>query len=329
MYSNDSNILFCRIVVISPPFLHSIRIKSGVYLYCTIPVIATTMEIPRIKRENVRMKEEKKDFLGIDYENMPFAMECFGISYCDESYYMERNCAHLTVIEYVISGTGTVESPKGTFRPSTGDAYLLRANEPHKYYADPKFPWVKIWVNLQGKLITPILDAYGLTHSMYLPKMDIYSFLKRIHDIASPDDIDIVDAMDDCCQVFLELCQYIRNNLNAGELEKPVPRNISLLKEYLDVHLEERLSLEKCSEITFLSISQTIRRFRSAYGVTPYEYLNQRRILTAKQLLQNSTLSIEEIATQTGFTDHNYFSKYFKKKVGVSPSRFRKESETL
>ncbi len=133
--------------------------------------------------------------------------------------------------------------------------------------------------------------------------------------------------MDQCCRVFLELCQYIRSNLNAGELDKPVLRNISLLKEYLDVHLEEQLNLKKCSEITFLSISQTIRRFRNAYGITPYEYLNQRRILTAKQLLQNSTLSIEEIATKTGFSDHNYFSKYFKKKVGLSPSKFRKNFE--
>ena len=272
------------------------------------------------------MREDKKDFWNIDYENMPFAMEVFGISYCDETYIMERNCAHLTVIEYVISGTGTVESPKGVFHPSAGDAYLLRANEPHKYYADPRCPWVKIWVNLQGKLITPILDAYGLTHSMYLPNLDIYDFIQRIHTIASPDDIDIDDAMDECCKVFLELCQYIRNNLNAGELEKPVPRNISLLKQYLDVHLEERVTLEKCSEITYLSVSQTIRRFRSAYGMTPYEYLNQRRINTAKQLLQNSTLSIEEIASQTGFPDHNYFSKYFKKKVGVSPSKYRKQN---
>lgn len=284
------------------------------------------MEISRIKREILRMREEKKDFLGIDYENMPFAMECFGISYCDGSYSMERTSAHLTVIEYVISGTGTVESPRGTFHPKAGDTYLLCANEPHKYYADPKYPWVKIWVNLQGKLITPILNAYGLTHSMYLPKLDTYEFIQRIHAIASPDDIDVDEAMDECCKVFLELCQYIRNNLNAGELEKPVPRNISLLKEYLDVHLEERLTLEKCSEITYLSVSQTIRRFRSAYGMTPYEYLNQRRINTAKQLLQNSTLSIEEIAAQTGFPDHNYFSKYFKKKVGVSPSKFRKQN---
>ena len=135
--------------------------------------------------------------------------------------------------------------------------------------------------------------------------------------------------MDECCKVFLELCQYIRNNLNAGELEKPVPRNISLLKEYLDVHLEERLTLEQCSEITHLSVSQTIRRFRSAYGMTPYEYLNQRRINTAKQLPQNSTLSIEEIAAQTGFPDHNYFSKYFKKKVGLSPSKFRKQNKKI
>ena len=271
------------------------------------------------------MREEKKVFEGIDYENMPFAMESFGISYCDGSYIMERNCAHLTVIEYVISGTGTVESPRGIFHPSAGDAYLLRANEPHKYYADARSPWVKIWVNLQGKLITPILDAYGLTHSLYLPDLDIYDFIQRIHAIASPDDVDINKAMDGSCKVFLELCQFIRNNLNAGELEKPVPRNISQLKEYLDVHLEERLTLEKCSEITYLSISQTIRRFRSAYGMTPCEYLNQRRINTAKQLLQNSTLSVEEIASQTGFPDHNYFSKYFKKKVGLSPSKFRKQ----
>jgi AraC-like DNA-binding protein len=97
------------------------------------------------------------------------------------------------------------------------------------------------------------------------------------------------------------------------------------LKEYLDNHLSERLNLEKCGEITFLSVSQTIRSFRNAYGVTPYEYLNQRRINTAKLLLRNSTLGIEEIAVQTGFPDHNYFSKYFKKKVGVSPSRFRKQ----
>lgn len=96
------------------------------------------------------------------------------------------------------------------------------------------------------------------------------------------------------------------------------------LKQHIDDHLSEHLDLAECTKITYLSISQTIRNFRAAYGVTPYEYLNQRRISTAKLLLTNSTMSIEEIAAQTGFPDRNYFSKYFKRKVGKSPSQFRK-----
>jgi hypothetical protein len=112
-------------------------------------------------------------------------MEVFGTSYCDSTYEMTRACAYQTVIEYVISGTGTVESPHGIFHPKAGDSYLLRANEPHHYYSDDKDPWIKIWVNFQGKLIDPILDAYGLNSSTLLPGLNTYDYIKRIHNIAS------------------------------------------------------------------------------------------------------------------------------------------------
>lgn len=271
------------------------------------------------------MREEVKVFPDLDHEHMPFAMECFGISYCDGDYEMTRTCADQTVVEYIISGTGTVESPHGIFHPSAGDSYILRSNEPHKYYSGKDDPWVKIWVNFRGNLISPILDSYGLTQTVLLPGLSLYDYLKRVHAIAGSDTLDIHTMMDQCGKVFLEMCQYIRANTTTLDQQHYVPRNIAILKEYLDSHMDERVTLEKCGEITYLSVSQTIRSFRSAYGVTPYEYLNIRRINTAKLLLANSTLSIEEIAIQTGFPDHNYFSKYFKKKVGVSPSRYRRQ----
>ena len=283
------------------------------------------MDIPCNKWEILRMREELKVFPELGPDSLPFSMEVFGTSYCDSTYEMTRACAYQTVIEYVISGTGTVESPHGIFHPKAGDSYLLRANEPHHYYSDDKDPWIKIWVNFQGKLIDPILDAYGLNSSTLLPGLNTYDYIKRIHNIASQDSLETEEMMDQCCRVFLELCQFIRKNIESQDKHTQVPKNIALLKEYLDTHLHERLSLEKCGEITFLSVSQTIRSFRNAYGVTPYEYLNQRRINTAKLLLRNSTLGIEEIAVQTGFPDHNYFSKYFKKKVGLSPTQFRKQ----
>lgn len=269
------------------------------------------------------MTEEVTVFTDLDYEHMPLSMEACGVSYCDGSYIMTRNCATQTVIEYVIKGTGTIETPHGIFHPNAGDTYILRSNEPHRYYSDAADPWTKVWVNLQGLLISPTLDAYGIHQSMLLPGLNTKKFITNIHQLANSG-LDTDQMMHECCKVFLDLCQFLKKNRTPATKQINAPKNIVLLKEYLDTHLQEQLTLDKCAEIAYLSVSQTIRSFRSAYGMTPYEYLNQRRINTAKLLLCNTSLSVDEIAVRTGFPDHNYFSKYFKKKVGISPSKFRK-----
>lgn len=271
------------------------------------------------------MPEDVKVFPDLPHNEMPFSMNSLGISYPDENYMISRSCSDVTVIEYVIRGSGTVETSHGVFTASAGDSYLLRAEEPQKYYSNPDDPWEKIWINVQGTLIFPVLDAYGISRSMLLPKLNTYDHIRRIHEIAASETMDVASIMEQCSVVFLELVQYIHRNMPRMDRYSQVPQSIAALKEYLDSHMSEHLTLEKCGEITFLSVSQTIRCFRSTYGLTPYEYLNRRRISTAKLLLLNSNLSIEEIAVQTGFSDRNYFSKYFKKKVGKSPSQFRKQ----
>lgn len=267
--------------------------------------------------------EDVRVFPDLPYENMPFAIEGVGTSYSDKNYYMERSSSDVTVFEYIVKGSGFVTAYHNEFIPHAGDSYLLRADEPHKYHASPDDPWEKIWINIRGNMIFPIMDAYGLDRSMLLPGVDISPYIKRIHSIAFDDSLDTNEIMDQSFVVFLEMCQFISNNLPDRNPPKNIPANIVELRQYIDDHLSEHLDLAECSKITYLSISQTIRNFRAAYGVTPYEYLNQRRISTAKLLLTNSTMSIEEIAVQVGFPDRNYFSKYFKRKVGKSPSQFR------
>ena len=53
------------------------------------------------------------------------------------------------------------------------------------------------------------------------------------------------------------------------------------------------------------------------------EYLTEIRLKNARELLQNSQLSIKEICVQSGYGDPNYFSRIFKKYEGVTPSEFR------
>lgn len=273
------------------------------------------------------MKEDIKVFLNPDTTTMPFAMESLGISYCDETYHMVCPEAFMDVIEFVISGTGTVETSTATFHPSAGDTYLLRKGEYHNYYSDPDDPWVKIWINVTGVLPTSILDSYGLHQSMLFPKLDSSGYINQIHEIAQADTTDLGTMYDRCLVIFIRLCQYLRQNMEAPSKANNIPENIVQLKNYIDLNLGLPLTMEICNDITHLSTSQTIRSFRQAYGVPPYEYLSQRRIESAKVLLRGSSLTLQDIASRLGFSDQFYFSKYFKKRVGQSPKDYRKYKE--
>ncbi len=269
------------------------------------------------------MHEKQKVFTNPDVGTMPFALQSVGTTYSDEAYHFMRPCSRVDVIEFVISGKGTVETSSGTFHPCAGDSYLLRVGEWHNYYADPDAPWEKIWINVMGTLPTHILDSYGFHKSMLFPKLDLSSYIKQIQQISCTDFTDMNKMYDQCCTIFLHLCQHARQSLSTADHVPRIPYSIAQLKNYIDLHLDEDLTLEKCNSITCLSTSQTIRSFRQAYGVPPYGYLNQQRMEAAKMLLSTSPLSIQEIATQVGFEDPNYFSKYFRKKFGESPKNFR------
>lgn len=275
--------------------------------------------------------KQKAIFLSLTDFNLPFAIKSIGITYKDSNYRIHRELdkSYIHVIEYVISGRGVVNTPNGTFYPAGGDTFFLRANEVHDFYSDPADPMEKIWVTVVGTLPSAMLDSYGLTHSMLLPGIDTSHYIEQLMRIVknSEDDFETMNAQ--CCIVFHRLCQFIHTNLQVKNETAAIPENIVRLKKYIDFHLDEPLTIDKCNSITYLSSSQTTRNFRKYYGMAPYEYLNSQRIEWAQELLRTSSYSIHDIAMQLGFQDQNYFSKYFKKKCGKSPTEFRDSQEDV
>ena len=272
--------------------------------------------------------KQKGIFLTPTDLNAPFAIKSIGITYKDSNYRIHRDLdqSYIHVFEYVLSGRGVVNTPNGTFYPAGGDSYFLRANEIHDFYSDPTDPMEKLWVTVVGSLPPAMLDSYGLTQSMLLPGIDISHYIEQLMRIVTSSEYDDEAMNAKCCIVFHRLCQFIRTKLQADNKPVTIPENILRLKNYIDSHLDEPLTLEKCAGITYLSPSQTTRQFRKYYEMAPYEYLNNQRIEWAQELLRTSSYSIQDIAKQLGFQDQSYFSKYFKKKCGKSPSAYRDSS---
>lgn len=93
---------------------------------------------------------------------------------------------------------------------------------------------------------------------------------------------------------------------------------------YIDEHYTESLSLEDACRISTLSKTYFCYLFKLITQKTFVEYITERRIRGAMQLLEETDISIQAVSEQTGFHDAAHFSRTFKKLAGVSPRAYRK-----
>ena len=122
--------------------------------------------------------------------------------------------------------------------------------------------------------------------------------------------------MIEMCASYLYLNQIVRRKSHLLSLN---------LKEYIDDHYTEDLSVKTLCDHFFISKARLYTLSMDAFGMGCSEYILQRRIEKARHLLTSSDKNIYLIAEESGFRDSNYFTRIFKKMVGVTPGQYRKK----
>ncbi len=113
----------------------------------------------------------------------------------------------------------------------------------------------------------------------------------------------------------------IEKNDSINTNEKNIIRNV---KSYLLENIEYDIKLSNVAKLFHYNEVYLGRLFKEQTGVSINKYLCIKRINLAKDLLKKQT-SITEIAIRTGFNSISYFNRIFKKHVGITPSKYRKE----
>ena len=101
---------------------------------------------------------------------------------------------------------------------------------------------------------------------------------------------------------------------------------LSSVRNYIESHLDQELSIDQLSQISFLNPRQLNRIFQKQFKKTVTEYINDCRLAKARELLCFSSFTITEIAESLGFRSIHYFSRFFKKREGISPSQYRSQT---
>ena len=94
-------------------------------------------------------------------------------------------------------------------------------------------------------------------------------------------------------------------------------------KRYIDTNFDEKINLELLAHLRFTSKFHLIRVFKKYYGITPRQYLINKRIEKAKNSLKNGN-SVTETCYAIGFESINSFSNLFRAKTGMPPSIYRR-----
>jgi AraC-like DNA-binding protein len=98
---------------------------------------------------------------------------------------------------------------------------------------------------------------------------------------------------------------------------------------FLDEHYLESPPLARVAEVVGLAPNYLHRLFRRVFGVTPFDYMQRRRLDRARHLLTGSALQIQEIAAACGYDNPLYFSRVFARRFGLSPRALRRQEQSL
>lgn len=111
-----------------------------------------------------------------------------------------------------------------------------------------------------------------------------------------------------------------RKIYKAGPLSST---RLKAVLKYIDDNLGANLSIKDLSVVAHLSQYYFSRAFKEATGLSPHQYVIQRRVSVAKQLLSNRSLHIQDIAITCGFNSQSHLNRHFKKVTGMTPLAFR------
>lgn len=119
-----------------------------------------------------------------------------------------------------------------------------------------------------------------------------------------------------------------RDGGQAQYVETPLPRTpeaptLTPLLAWMIENLEQPCTIEELAQRAHMSPRTFARRFRAETGTTPFDWLTAQRVLLARRLLEETTLSVESVAARSGFGDAATLRHHFTKRVGATPHSYR------
>ncbi|SDH93298.1 AraC-type DNA-binding protein [Pseudomonas benzenivorans] len=227
---------------------------------------------------------------------------------------------HLLI--YCRAGQGWLEAADGRLAVGGGDLLILPKGQAHVYGADPDRPWTLYWVHFDGELVADFLRPLGKgplwrigVQPRLLAEFDALLGLRK-QGLSLPHFIYAAHQL----QTLLASLAVLpaRAKLKSGRV-----LDVDAVQAVMRAHLHGSLNLDELAEQFKLSRFHFAKTYRALTGHAPIQDFIQLKMAHACRLLDEGEQGIRQVAEQLGYDDVYYFSRLFRKVVGMAPSHYR------
>lgn len=209
-----------------------------------------------------------------------------------------------------------------------GHMVLYRPKEPQKYEYYAKDQTEVYWVHFTGNNVKNVLRRYGIADDTRIIYTGISIEYKNLF-MSMIEELNLQRI--DYEEMLINYFTILLISLHRIALQKPRKKNLQNMNDmeqaaqYFRMHYNKPISIEDYAVSHNISISWFIQNFRQYANTTPAQYVQSLRLTNAKMLLETTNYNITEIANLVGYENPLYFSRFFRKQCGMSPSQFRKQ----
>lgn len=230
-----------------------------------------------------------------------------------------------------------------TLHLTPGHLYIVPAYSVHSYECTGLFTHYYMHVYEGYKKDIDVLDMYELPYEVAAGEMDA-EMLRRMCEnypelqlpASNPISYDnstrfasyvqrynalsIANRMEIRGSILLLVSRFLKN---AQLRQWGSDERMKKVLKYIHTNLTEEITIEQLADMSCVTKPYFIRLFKNEMGISPIQYINQKKIEKAQLLLVTEKMSIKAIAYTVGFNDHSYFSRLFHKLTGRSPQEYR------
>ncbi len=236
-----------------------------------------------------------------------------------KAHYMRRHAKFLS-IEYVQQGSLFVRQRGNMYELEQREVFLMQPEMENEFLSGDS-GCKKISFMITGKLLNSFLEESGLARLDVVTRLDQSRMEHLFREISELRDKNAANISGENSRLTFELLQSLRRPPESRE----IPPAMAALHEALTCRPGDDWNQEKMAEICKCTPTHMVRLFHRYFNTTPWQHLLELRMLHARHLLSDESLSIKEIAAAAGYNNALNFSTGFRKKFGVSPRQYRKQ----